>query len=259
MPAQSQGKGQRGVLSGSGGKVLMIFVTPGGGRFGRRPGFARWWYRGCRRPRGGTWARSEHREPPAAPAEADQEAGDPAGSVAGGKSDPPPRAAGVASAGQDGLTGSQVSGHVAVDPGPQPAGSAKTPPTSFHRPTGYPLGKRAASHEPHHQIGLAILLARVVNRRDGFMFEGGDHPGLSLETSSELCIADERPGQELQGDMALEARVAGVQDGGHPASGNLIDDLISINSFGDHAGARPEKASCTSFFSGYHSRGFIEC
>jgi hypothetical protein len=59
------------------------------------------------------------------------------------------------------------------------------------------------------------------------MLEGCDRASLPLETGAKLGYSEEGAWQELQSDIALEARIARVHDYGHAASSDLFNDLVS--------------------------------
>jgi len=74
-----------------------------------------------------------------------------------------------------------------------------------------------------HQIGLAVVLAVVVDLDDVGMLQCGDRAGLALEAGDKLRIA--REGEHLDGDQALQGRLVGLVHGGHAAT---VDDLAEL-------------------------------
>src|SRR5208282_3171617 len=61
----------------------------------------------------------------------------------------------------------------------------------------------------HDDVGLAVLLANVVNGADVWMVEGGRSPGLAAETLERLAVSGYIFRDEFEGDEAVEATVFG--------------------------------------------------
>ena len=77
------------------------------------------------------------------------------------------------------------------------------------RPSASRVGERLALEMLHHQEVDAVLAADVVERADVRVVQRGDRAGLALEAFADVGIAGERGREDLDGDRAIEARVAG--------------------------------------------------
>ncbi len=73
---------------------------------------------------------------------------------------------------------------------------------------------------------VPVLLADVVERADVRMVELRDRAGFAVEPLAELRISGEGFGQDLDGDDAIEARVAGLVDLAHAAGAEGGEDLV---------------------------------
>ena len=87
-------------------------------------------------------------------------------------------------------------------------------------------GQRLALEMRHDQVVRAIDAADVVDAADVGMVQRGDRPGLALEACPRIGIAGDVARQDLDGDRAIEARVAGLVDLAHPAGAERRGDLI---------------------------------
>ena len=58
------------------------------------------------------------------------------------------------------------------------------------------------------------------------MVQRGDRAGLLLEATEAIGVGGERRGQDLDGDVAAEARVPRAIDLAHAAGTNCADDLV---------------------------------
>ncbi len=89
-----------------------------------------------------------------------------------------------------------------------------------------PVGERLAFEVLHHQVVDAVLLADVVEGADVGMVEGGGGAGLTLEARAAVGVLGEVRGQDLDGDGAVQARVARAVDLAHPARAKGREDLV---------------------------------
>ena len=89
-----------------------------------------------------------------------------------------------------------------------------------------PLGQRLALEKLHDEIGMALVLADVVQRTDVRMFEPRDVPRLALEPLAPLRIGGEARRQHLDGHRAVEPRVLRLEHLAHPALADEGDDFI---------------------------------
>src|SRR6266487_3616262 len=96
-------------------------------------------------------------------------------------------------------------------------------PTTDFRPASQ-IGQGAAVlNVLLHEIGLAVVLAVVVDLDDVGMLQCGDRAGLALEADNKTRIA--REGEHLDGDQALQGGLVGLVHGGHAA---LADDPAEL-------------------------------
>ncbi len=103
-------------------------------------------------------------------------------------------------------------------------------------PTQHLIGRQRAAREPlleslafeelHYKEVHTVLVANVVERADAHTRELGDGLGLALQTLAQSGVIGEMGGQDLDGDVAAEARVAGAIDFTHAACDGGGDDLI---------------------------------
>ena len=93
-----------------------------------------------------------------------------------------------------------------------------------------PFSSRSASDSPgevlHHEVGRAVVRADVVERADVRVRERGDRAGLALEAHAAVRIGAQFGGEDLDGDRAVEAGVAGLVDLTHAARPNGGEDLV---------------------------------
>ena len=84
-----------------------------------------------------------------------------------------------------------------------------------------PLGERLAVDELHHQRARAALLLDAIDLRDVRMVQRRQGPGLAFEPGSALGIRGKGVGQDLDGDIAIEPRVARAIHLSHAAFADL--------------------------------------
>jgi hypothetical protein len=94
------------------------------------------------------------------------------------------------------------------------------------RAGGQPLAQRFPFEQLRHGVGDAVVHADVEDGEDIGMRQGRDGPGLALEPRAPVGIAREERRKDLHGDIALQARVAGLVDLAHPACPDGRGDLI---------------------------------
>jgi hypothetical protein len=94
------------------------------------------------------------------------------------------------------------------------------------RPAREPLRERLPFEELHHEVFHAAVVADVVERADVGMGEGGRRARLALEALAPVRIRRHGRGQDFQGDIASESRVARAVDLPHPAGARGGDDLV---------------------------------
>jgi hypothetical protein len=84
----------------------------------------------------------------------------------------------------------------------------------------------AAGHELHGEVGLAVVLADLIDRDDARVVEQGDSLGLVLE-AAELVVTGEESGLDhLQRHGSVERDLAGLVHHAHAAASELASDLV---------------------------------
>ena len=82
--------------------------------------------------------------------------------------------------------------------------------------TAAPLGQRLALDELHHQVGLVVLDARVVDGDEARVAQPGEEGALARETGTVHGV-DDQFAQDLHRDVPVEHEVARPADDAHPA------------------------------------------
>ena len=80
--------------------------------------------------------------------------------------------------------------------------------------------------EFHHEEGLAIVFADVVNGANARMIQGGRGAGFALKTFERRRIFGEVGRQEFESDLAAETRVFGSKNLAHAAAAQGVDDPV---------------------------------
>ncbi len=92
-------------------------------------------------------------------------------------------------------------------------------------PRRHALGERRAFQQLHHQGAPAGALLLTIEDSDVRVLEGREQLRLALEPRQSLGVAREGLADQLQGDVAPEANVAGAPDLTHPARTERGHDL----------------------------------
>ena len=82
----------------------------------------------------------------------------------------------------------------------------------------------------HDQVVRAIHAADVVNTADVRMVQRGDRPRLALEARPRLGVAGEFTSEDLDGNSAIKASIAGFVDLARAAGAKRGDHLIGAES-----------------------------
>ena len=90
------------------------------------------------------------------------------------------------------------------------------------------------SKKLHHDEGLALVFADVVDGADVGMIECRCCSGLPLETIQCLFVLGELLRQKLQGHIAAQPGVLGLVDHAHPSATEFLQDLVVGNGWADH-------------------------
>ncbi len=89
------------------------------------------------------------------------------------------------------------------------------------------LRERLAADELHRDEVQAGVAVDLVDRDDVRMVEGGRRLGFAGEAFAAEGVG-EPFGEDLQGDVAIEAGVAGAPDDAHAAFSGLFDDQVLL-------------------------------
>ena len=89
-------------------------------------------------------------------------------------------------------------------------------------------GERLTAQELHHEVDHAPRLADAVDRDDVRMLELGRGARFALEALDEFLVEGERKRQDLDGDVALELALAGLEDDRHASAAQLLDDVVLL-------------------------------
>ncbi len=79
----------------------------------------------------------------------------------------------------------------------------------------------------HHDVRPGVVLAEVVNGDDVGVAQRRGRPGLVTEPGQEVGVAPELGAQQLDGNVALELRVARAIDAGHAALSEKLQQTVS--------------------------------
>ena len=100
------------------------------------------------------------------------------------------------------------------------------------RSLGDALLERGALDELHDDRARVAALFEAVDVRDERMIQRREHARFALEPRQPVRIVNDRIGQDLDRDVAVEARVARAIDLAHATGAESADDLV-----GTEAGA----------------------
>ena len=88
------------------------------------------------------------------------------------------------------------------------------------------VGERLAREVLHHQEGRTVVLADVVERADVRVVQAGDGLRFALEAGAAVRVGADLGREDLDGDGAVEAGVAGLVDLAHAAGADGGEDLV---------------------------------
>src|SRR5690606_31444379 len=97
------------------------------------------------------------------------------------------------------------------------------------RPTCQQGIERAARHEAHHDIKLALKLAKVVDRQDMRVLQLGDGAGFALEQFDRVAVSVEVTRNGFDRYSAVETFVARRPDIGHAAAPDMFHYCVMPN------------------------------
>src|SRR5262249_53587668 len=85
----------------------------------------------------------------------------------------------------------------------------------------------------------AVVLAGGVDGNDGGVVQSGSGLGLTAEALDGAAGQAELAGEHLEGDLAVEGDLAGLEDDTHAAPADLAADLEVAQTFADQLAHRP--------------------
>jgi hypothetical protein len=86
-----------------------------------------------------------------------------------------------------------------------------------------------AVEQLHDEEGLAVGFVNLVDGADAGMVEGGSDAGFAVEALEGGGIGRGVASDELEGDVAAEAKVLGLVDNTHPTRADAAQNLIVAN------------------------------
>jgi len=106
----------------------------------------------------------------------------------------------------------------------------------WHGPSAKTIREALAFHELYDEDGQAVVgFLETVEGGDAGVVEGGEDAGLLPQAGEALGLEGELVGKRLEGDLAVQLRIAGAVDLAHASGSEPGDDLV-----GAHARSRSE-------------------
>ena len=93
-----------------------------------------------------------------------------------------------------------------------------------------PIGERLAFEVLHDEVGCPGLFADVVQRTDMRMVELGNRAGFAIEALTRLRVGRKGRWEDLDGDGAIEPRIAGFVHLSHSTRADQRQDLVRAES-----------------------------
>ncbi len=94
------------------------------------------------------------------------------------------------------------------------------------RAAGQPMRQALAVDEGHGEEVLPLMLPDLEDGDDPGMVEVGGRLGLGVEPPDRGLVGELAGADHLQGDLAVEADLIGLEHDAHAAVGHLPDDLV---------------------------------
>jgi hypothetical protein len=91
---------------------------------------------------------------------------------------------------------------------------------------GQAMGQCAALHELEDERAEAIAFLDAMDRRNARMIERGEDSGFAIEAGQTIGVSGERLWQDLEGDVAVQPRVAGAIDLTHATGADRLDYFV---------------------------------
>src|SRR3989454_4855512 len=101
--------------------------------------------------------------------------------------------------------------------------------------------ERLAAQKLHDEVDHPAGLADPVDRDDAGVLELRRGAGLTLKPLDEFFVERERERQDLDGDLALQLFLARLEDDGHAAPTELVEDLVLVLELLPHELERSEE------------------
>ena len=83
------------------------------------------------------------------------------------------------------------------------------------RPLTHPIFERFPLDVTHDQIGIAVMLGKIVDGDDVGMFQSGDDFGFARKAAQKRFIIFEGGVQHFDGHMAIQSGMVSFVDRGH--------------------------------------------
>ena len=112
------------------------------------------------------------------------------------------------------------------------------------RPAAQAIREVFALHQLHHQRAAAAGFLEAVDAGDVRMAERGQHLRLAVEARHAVLVVREVLGQQLQRDVAVQARVGRAEHLSHAASPELAGDAIVREGLTNHVRPILQAGSC---------------
>ena len=104
----------------------------------------------------------------------------------------------------------------------------------LHGAPGDAVSQRLALDQFQHQEEDAGVLLQAVNGGDVRVIQRSQQMTFALEASHALGVGGDLGPEDLDRDLAVQARVVGPIDHAHPALADLLDDPVMAEGFSYH-------------------------
>ena len=118
------------------------------------------------------------------------------------------------------------------------------------RPVGQHRSHSTSVEEFHDGVHSLAIPLEVVNSQDVRMRNRRDRPDLALEAGDRVLAGGHVRQQHLDGDLAVEPRVAGAVNDTHAARADHIEDLVGSDQL-----TNPGQAAAPPLTDGYYNTG----
>ncbi len=94
-----------------------------------------------------------------------------------------------------------------------------------------------AGDQLEHEEAASLGALESIDGRDAGVIQRREQTRFALEAPQSFGIVGEGVGENLDGDVAAQARVAGAIHLAHAACADLLDDFVASEFAGDHGAA----------------------